>query len=192
MIQSMTGFGQSKATFEGVDLSVEASSVNRRHLEASVGLPREWQVLERDIQAAVKERFNRGKLHIQIQASAASGSEGFCWDAAGLSSSLKRLQETADRHGISREVDFDALIRLAALNKTDAVLPDAETISGSLLEQVNTALGQLEEMRLTEGAALAEDIGNRIASLEQYLGIISQDSGDTVSRYLELPIQRQV
>ncbi|MEX0332316.1 MAG: YicC/YloC family endoribonuclease [Puniceicoccaceae bacterium] len=190
MIQSMTGFGQSKNTLEGVDLAIEVNSVNRRNLEASVALPREWQSFERDIQAAVKERFNRGKLHLQIQASAACGEEGFCWDEAGLASSLKRLQATAEKHGIEPEVDFDTLTRLAALNKTDAVLPELEAISGDLLQLVASALDQLLDMRQTEGAALAEDILNRIDSLETHLESIGRDSGGTVNRFRELLLQR--
>ena len=190
MIQSMTGFGQSQATIEGVDLAIEINSVNRRNLEATVSLPREWQSLERAVQAAVKERFNRGKLHIQVQANPACGDGGFCWDEAGLEASLKRLELSAERLGIKKEVNFDILARLAALNKTDNVLPTAEAIADRLLEQIEAALEQLSAMRQTEGKALADDIQERLNNLQGFLEAIGQDSAETVNRYREMLLSR--
>lgn len=190
MLQSMTGFGQSQATLEGVDLSIEVNSVNRRNLEVSVSIPREWQCLERDLQAAVKQRFARGKLHLQVHASAAGGQSGFSWDEAGLESSLERLKATAVRHSIKWDPDANALVRLAGLNKADLALPAADDISGSLAEQVGLALDQLALMRQTEGAALATDLRQRIGTLEQLLTEIRQHSSGTVERYREIFHQR--
>jgi uncharacterized protein (TIGR00255 family) len=193
MLQSMTGFGQSQATLEGVDLAIEVNSVNRRNLEVSISIPREWQCLERDLQAAVKERFSRGKLHLQVQATVSGGDSGFTWDAAGLESSLSRLKETAARHGIEWKPDAGALVRLAGLNKADMVLPDAGDISASLLEQTGLALDNLLEMRRTEGAALAADLKQRVdtlATLAELLGGIREQSGGTVERYREIFHQR--
>jgi uncharacterized protein YicC (UPF0701 family) len=91
MICSMTGFGRSQASLEGLDISVEINSVNRRNLEISISLPREWQALERDIQNLLRESFNRGKLHVTVQAVPGVAEAGFQWDPQGLESSLKRL-----------------------------------------------------------------------------------------------------
>ena len=190
MIQSMTGFGQSQTEVDGLSLSIEVSSVNRRNLEASLSLPREWQSLERQIQQAVKERFNRGKLHLQVQATTCIEAGGFNWDAAGLESSLKRLTAAARELDIEWKPDGDILLRLAALNKAETALPASETISEVLQEQVGLALDQLRAMRLAEGNALATDLETRVAGLEGLLGSIRSDSSGTVTRYREILLQR--
>ena len=45
-MRSMTGYGRATATFEGRTLTVQVSSVNRRSLDLTVGLPEAWTALE--------------------------------------------------------------------------------------------------------------------------------------------------
>ena len=190
MIYSMTGFGRSQSSFKGVDLSIEINAVNRRNLEISVSLPREWQVLERDIQALMRETFSRGKLHVSVQAQPATADSGFQWDENGLESSLHRLGEVAARQGIDWPPQADALVRLAALNKVDVALPDSEEISKVFMASVKAATEDLLAMRGTEGEALGTDLRQRLDKLRASLSSIRDDSGDTVARYRELLFQR--
>lgn len=190
MISSMTGFGRSQTSFSGLDLSVEVNSVNRRNLEISVSLPREWQALERDIQALLREGFSRGKLHVSVQAQPAASESGFHWDDNGLESSLRRLGDVAARHGISWPPPADALVRLAALNKVDALLPAADDISDILMALVKTASQELLSMRQREGAALGMDLQQRLDALVAALSSIGDESGKTVSRFRDVLFQR--
>lgn len=190
MISSMTGFGRAQATIDGMDLSVEISSVNRRNLEISVSLPRDWQVMERDIQAASREVLNRGKLHVYVQATPAAGEGGFHWDTEGLESSMKRLEAVASAHGINWPPDANALVRIAALNKVEMALPGSEEIAPSVLELVNKALVQLVSMRQAEGLSLQQDLAARNSSLAGLLGQIREKSANTVGRFSEMLHQR--
>lgn len=190
MIRSMTGFGRSQANCSGLDVSVELISVNRRNLEISVSVPREWQSLERDIQNVLRGRVDRGKVHAMVQTVPAEAEGGFQWDAEGLESSLRRLGETATAHGINWPPGADALVRLAALNKVDLTLPEAEGMRGPLLDVVAGAAGQLVAMRETEGAAMESDLRDRLSALETALGAIGTASGDSVARYRDLLFQR--
>jgi uncharacterized protein (TIGR00255 family) len=190
MMYSMTGFGRNQTSFAGTDLSVEINSVNRRNLEISVSLPREWQLLERDIQTLLRQAFSRGKLHVSIQAQPAASESGFHWDEAGLASSLRRMGEVASREGIEWPPGADALVRLAALNKVEVLLPGIDDISGPLMEAVKIAAGELKSMRETEGKALQSDLEERLASLRNALSIIRKESATTVGRYRELLFQR--
>ena len=167
MISSMTGFGRSQWTGEGLDLSVEINSVNRRNLEISVSLPREWQVLERTIHGLLRNRFNRGKLHVTVQATAHGAEGGFHWDAAGLESSLRRLESVAKKHRIGWPPDAGALVRIAALNKVDLLLPESARIAATLEKVVVEAASELARMRASEGTALREDLGERLSLLSE-------------------------
>lgn len=190
MIESMTGFGRSQATFHGLDLSVEMLAVNRRNLELSVSLPRDWQPLERDIQNILRDRIQRGKVSVYVQAGASAAESGFHWDANGLESSLRRLGEVAYRHGIGWPPNAETLVRLAALNKVDSLLPGPELVREGLLGQVEAALAGLLAMRATEGAALAGDLLERLGCMEAALAEIRKLSAGIVPRYREQLLQR--
>lgn len=190
MIYSMTGFGRAQTVFSGADLNVEISSVNRRNLEISVSLPREWQSLERVIQAAARQGVNRGKLHIQIQAVASAEEAGFHWDEAGLALSLKRLKQSAEDNGVQWAPTADTLVKLAALNKVDMLLPDADSVEPALMGVVSEAVANLVAMRETEGAALGADLEKRLNNLAQGLSEIKEHSAGTVDRYREILLQR--
>ena len=183
MIYSMTGFGRGQATVGGIDLCVEINSVNRRNLEISVSLPRDWQILEKAVQDQIRNKVNRGKLHVSVQAGPASTESGFHWDSDGLESSLNRLGTVAKAHSIAWPPDADALIRLAALNKVDVALPKAEDLQGSLLEMVEAAMRQLLAMRETEGLTLHGDLAGRVGTLVDRLDAIRESSTGTVPRY---------
>ena len=190
MINSMTGFGRNQTNYSGTDLSVEINSVNRRNLELSVSLPREWQPLDREIQSLLRGAFARGKLHVSIQAQCAASESGFHWDEAGLESSLRRLGEFAAKKGIEWPPGADALVRLAALNKVEVLLPTADEIADSLMESVRQALGELKGMRKTEGKALEDDLQERLSSLRTSLQRIREESASTVGRFREVLFQR--
>ncbi|MFO7724217.1 MAG: YicC/YloC family endoribonuclease [Oceanipulchritudo sp.] len=190
MIVSMTGFGRSQWMGEGLDLSVEINSVNRRNLEISISLPREWQVLERSIHGILRNRFHRGKLHVTVQATPQEAERGFHWDEEGLESSLRRLGEVAWRHRIDWPPDAEALVRIAALNKVDFLLPESAQIAGTLETVVGEAVSELARMRSHEGAALEADLGQRLAFLAEGLESIRSLSVETVPRYRELLFTR--
>ncbi|MDP3937214.1 MAG: YicC/YloC family endoribonuclease, partial [Deltaproteobacteria bacterium] len=73
MIRSMTGFGT--ATFEtgGVRFSVEMRSVNHRHSDVRVRLPRRFAEIESRLAGQVQQAVSRGKVDVTV--SAADGGE---------------------------------------------------------------------------------------------------------------------
>ena len=66
MIISMTGFGRSENSNDGVTVSVELRSVNNRFLEISTRMPRELNARENDIREIVRKVLTRGKIHLNI------------------------------------------------------------------------------------------------------------------------------
>ena len=190
MIHSMTGFGRAQRDLDGLALAIELQSVNRRNLEISVNLPRDWQLLERELQAPLREELHRGKVHLTVQVSMAAGEEGFRWDEPALQASLRRLEALAQKEGVAWEPDADLLVRLAALHKTEMALPGAEEILPVLRELLSEAMASFVAMRASEGTALAEDMAERIGSLRTALEAIRAASEGTADRYREMLLQR--
>ncbi len=190
MIRSMTGFGRARTALDGIELTVELASVNRRNLEVAVFLPRDWQALERELQGLLRDRVQRGKLTIQVQAAPAQAEAGFHWDEAGLESTMRRMGDAAYRHGVRWRPTVDTLVRLAALNKVEMQLPPAEAVAKTLCGLVETALEELLAMRAAEGAALARDLRERAARLHHGLQAIRGHAAGAAARYRELLLQR--
>ena len=66
MIHSMTGFGGASFRVDGVAFDVEVRSVNHRHLDARVRLPRPLASLESEVRARIQGRFSRGKVDLSV------------------------------------------------------------------------------------------------------------------------------
>ena len=190
MIFSMTGFGRSQTVVEGLDLSIEINSVNRRNLEFSLSIPREWQSLEREVQEILRKRLHRGKIHVNVQAVPSESERGLHWDPAGLESSLRRLEAAAAEQGIAWLPGADALVRLAALNRVEAIVPPAEAMRPAVLGELERALASLMVMREAEGEALADDLRDRFQLLGDLLGQIRELATETVPQYREMLFQR--
>lgn len=185
MIFSMTGFGRAQGQLGGVDVALEITSVNRRNLETSFSLPRDWQGLEREFLTLIRDRIQRGKVHVALHTMQGAAATGFIWDEAGLDSSLQRLQAAAARNQIEWKPDADALVRIAALNKVEAVLPAAEDVVEAVSQLLLSALEQMMNMRAAEGAVLAQDLSSRLDLLVALLGELKLCSQATVPRFRE-------
>src|SRR5437762_1911091 len=59
MIRSMTGFGRAELSGETVTITVEARSVNHRHLDVGLRLPNAWSSFESDVGRALDELVER-------------------------------------------------------------------------------------------------------------------------------------
>jgi len=61
-MNSMTGYGIAVGNCDESEVSVEISSVNRKSLEVSVYLPKEWVKMERDILKKAAAYFAKESL----------------------------------------------------------------------------------------------------------------------------------
>lgn len=189
-MKSMTGFGRGESTAADFSLAVELNAVNRRNLEISFSLPREWQSLERDIAEIVRGGVGRGKVHATVRVDRASGAGAFSWDRAGVEAFLDKAGALARGRGIDWPPDGAGLVSVIALHRADSDLPPMEEIRAPLLAATRAALGHLNEMRSNEGAHLAGDLSARLERLRSLLAEIRVKTAGTVGHYRELLMQR--
>lgn len=188
-MQSMTGYGRGEANANGSTLTIELSSVNRRHLEVSTSLPREAQGLERPLVERVRAGFGRGKIHLTAQL-ASSQATAFAFDEEALAETFVRFQAVARKLGVPFEPSGDALVRLAAMHREEMVGPAAEELVALAGQALDGAMAELRAMRLREGAALAADIQGRIQTLRTATEVIRGHTGEAVPRYREMLLTR--
>ena len=62
----MTGYGRGECSQDGLKITVELSSVNRKQTEISVNLPREMEMLEAQIRDLINRHVARGRLTVRV------------------------------------------------------------------------------------------------------------------------------
>ena len=65
-MRSMTGYGRGECARDGIKITVELSSVNRKQSEIVVNLPRDLEPLESRVRDEVNRRIARGRLTVRV------------------------------------------------------------------------------------------------------------------------------
>lgn len=190
-MNSMTGFGRGTAAVEGIQITLELNSVNKRSLETAFSLPKEWCSLESAIAEKLKMAFQRGRIQAWLQYEAAGEkARGLAFDRAGVMQTLTELSELADIAGIVFSPSADVFWQIAYQNRKTAELPKAEAVEAPVLEALAAAIGQMAAMRATEGAALQRDLSARINTLERLTTDIAKAREGLTQLYREALLQR--
>jgi len=173
MIRSMTGFGAAEGPVGGSRVSVELRSVNHRFFNPSLKLPSALSKWEAEAREMMRQKISRG--HVTVSARVVrEDTLGAVVDEARFASAAKALKDLRDRHQLDGEVDVATVLRMPdVLQMTrDDVGLDTATVE-EFLAVTESAITALQEMRLAEGARLAQFIGERLTLIEQGVGRIA-------------------
>lgn len=180
----MTGFGRAVVQSSGIQVTVEILSVNRKHLDINLVLPKHLNRFDPEIRKQVGAGVLRGHVTVRIsvvfikesplkvQANLAMAKQyyqGWCSIAESLgldksSFSLSLLEKEAD---------------LFVYNETEAM----DSFATLLNEGVHEALKPFTAMRESEGEILKKDIRERLDSLNNKMTLIAQISPQAVEKY---------
>lgn len=171
VIRSMTGYGAGEETLaDGTSISVEIRTVNHRHLNVRVHLPRGWQRLEEGVVGLVRSALARGSVSVVV------GCEGGGAEEPAPVLDLGRARHYAEQlRALSRELaseegDYRAMVSVDALVRLPGVLAVSEPAAPALDEDalhrcVETALGGVVAMREAEGGRLESALGRSLAEI---------------------------
>jgi uncharacterized protein (TIGR00255 family) len=187
-MNSMTGYGRATAALGANNLTVQVSSVNRKTLDISVALPRDWDSLEVDVIAAVRQVAKRGKVHVGVEL--AGSPEAPPWSEEGVGQTLERLRALAAKHGAPFTVDAELLWRVASAERQWSRLPAAETARPAVLGALGEALQGFAAMRAKEGAALLADLRARVGVLRELVATIASRTAQVPAAYREVLFRR--
>jgi uncharacterized protein (TIGR00255 family) len=174
MIASMTGFGSGAAERPGLAARVEVRSVNSRFGEIQLRCPSRLQLLEAPLRERVAGRVARGKVSVVVE-----------WEEQGAAALLPTLDEEIALNylrelerlrqlgGLGGAPDLALVAGLPGVFKVASAAeapPEAEELVFAALDQ---ALDSFDQMRRSEGAALAADLRARIGAIEARLAQIA-------------------
>ena len=185
MIKSMTGYGRARQTLHKRDITVEVRSVNNRYLDCTVKMPRMYSFAEDAVKQVVQKRVSRGKVDVfvTVDASAADVAKVTVNRelAAQYAAALGELAELCGPTAF--KVTPEQLARFPDVLTVTKADEDLETVSSDLCAVLEEALAAYNDMRAVEGRKLAEDIANRLDTIERYTGQVEERSPQTVTEY---------
>ena len=185
MIKSMTGYGRARMELNKRDITVEVRSVNNRYLDCTVKMPRMYIFAEDAIKGRVQKAISRGKVDVFISVDASAADVPKVTVNQELAASYAAaMNELAGVCGLQDyHVSPETLSRFPDVLTVTKADEDLETVSADLCAVLDEALAAYNAMRATEGAKLAEDIANRLTSIENYTSQVEARSPETVAEY---------
>ena len=190
---SITGFGRSSVDVvgAGVRIQVEIHSVNRKTLDIQISTPREWSGHEAIFSEWIGGAFQRGRVNVQIKVELAKdSSDSLAMNTEAMALTLNDLKAFAQAQGFDFTPDSSLILDLARSVKDRSSLPSWEELKESLHKAFNVALADISAMRLQEGAALADDLRERIAELEVLRKQIEKNASGSTQRYRNALLER--
>jgi uncharacterized protein (TIGR00255 family) len=161
----MTGFARVRKEIPQGELVLSLKSVNHRGLDLHFHLPNELDALENDVRAVIKSGVARG--HVQIHVGLTRNVVG---DAAPLHRAMfhayiAAFREAAQLYALDGQPDVNSALRIPGMLSTGDEEELGEEVTKALLEAATEAVAVLNRGREREGAATAQEMGERCRNI---------------------------
>ena len=185
MLSSMTGFGRAISDAPFGRVIAEIQSINRKFLDISVLLPREFGRFELEIRKWISERIARGQVSVRIHVIPNAASVvGLLPDPEILKNLKNGWEKLSQQVGLDAgSIDLSFLLLHSPVQQKAAQAADSDL--APIEECLKEALSALIRMKFDEGAALTNDFYQRIDLLERYLQSIERFAPASVLRMKE-------
>lgn len=184
MIYSMTGFGRSSREIEGLGLDVEIRSVNHRHLDLRVRLPRVLADQETAIKKRIQSALSRGKVDVTVSLATGATATTLEIDEGIAAQYVLASQGLRERHSLEGDggtLDVATLLALPGVTRVVETEADPGILVGPLFEAVSEATEGLIAMRATEGESLSLEIEGRLARVGELAAAFEARAGEVLA-----------
>jgi uncharacterized protein (TIGR00255 family) len=176
MIRSMTGYGHAEVAGVRLSLSVECKSLNHRHLDIALRLPRALSSFELDARRLIQGAVQRGRIEVSVNVAPLEGAP-----AADLTINMAQaLAYTALARRAGDELKLGGVPTLQWLLEQPGVITRDEQTPLSpeegwplLHDALEKALGELRARRDAEGAALDKELRALLGIMGDHVGVMA-------------------
>lgn len=193
-MKSMTGYGYGVSKNEFLEFKVEISSLNRKSLEISMDLGKDFQYLESTLSTIIKNSISRGRILIKASIQKLQLAENMYYKNSKDSffELLNYFKELAQESNIIYTPDLNFLLNVFKLHQSQ--LQSNITVEKNdhnlLIEAFNKALETFETMRQQEGHCLKKDILEQINLLKNNISNIQKQAPFSIERYRTALMER--
>jgi len=192
-VRSMTGYGRGEADCQGVKLSVELSTVNRKQSEIAINLPRDLTELEARIRQAINARISRGRTNVLVAHHAsADGTRRLALDVELARSYHDAMRALQKKLGAPGQITIDTILQeICQLHP--AVLKKFRKALTERIEKTGLPISKDDERLAKEIFLFADrsDISEELTRVESHLAQFAHHlrKEEPVGRALEFIVQ---
>jgi uncharacterized protein (TIGR00255 family) len=184
VIYSMTGFGRARREIEGLGLEVEVRSVNHRHLDLRVRLPRVLIDQETAIKKRLQANLSRGKVDVTVSLTSSATTRMLEIDEDIAAQYVAASEALRARHSLGADgqtLEVTALLALPGVTRVVETEVESEGLVGPLRDAVEEATAALVSMRAIEGEALSVEIEGRLGHVEELAAAFEARAGEVLA-----------
>jgi len=164
MLKSMTGFGRAEQTVNDKTFLVEVKSLNGKQFEMQLRLPPLLRPYEFEIRSILQEKLVRGTIDCLITIKQNGTTKPVIINTDLIKAYYQQIEVLAGELSIDTNSVLSALLRLP-----EVVTPTNDFLNDNDFEDFKkvllTALDELNQHRLEEGASLEKDLYTRITNI---------------------------
>ena len=185
MIRSMTGYGRAEVSGARLAVSVECKSVNHRHLDMALKLPRLLAAFEPDVRRLIQAGVQRGRVDVSVTLTPAAGCAP---NPLTLNTDQAREYATAAKR-LADDLSLPGGPRLEWLLGQPGVLSREEQPAvppeegwALLAQALAQALGDMVARREAEGKALCQELFAHHGTLAAQVALMVERAPVAVER----------
>ncbi|MDO4181977.1 MAG: YicC/YloC family endoribonuclease [Bacteroidales bacterium] len=184
MIQSMTGYGKSTATFGGKKINVEIKSLNSKALDLSTRIAPLYREKEMEIRTLITQSLERGKVDFSLWIEKEADTAASQINVELAKSYDKQLKALANTLGYAYpQADYmTVLLRMPDIMSKDETPELTEEEWETVRKVVEEAIAHLVDFRKQEGMALEKKFNEKLDNIERLLKSIEPYETERVAK----------
>jgi uncharacterized protein (TIGR00255 family) len=166
-MRSMTGYGEASHQNKYAKITVQVRSLNHRHLDLQLRVPREYLGFEEEIRKSLRETVSRGRIELFINRTSTPGhAREVELDEELLGKYLKAIQRAKNKFHLEGEIGVSVFSSVPDLLRVRDTEVNLSMEKQALFTAVRAALQKLEDSRIREGRHLKIDMRSQLRHLK--------------------------
>lgn len=187
-MKSMTGYGEASQQAGPTKVSVQVRSLNHRHLDLQLRVPREYMSLEEDIRKAIREKIARGRIDLFVNRLPGKGlAHKLEMDEHLLGQYVASVKQAKKKFKLAGDVAVSLLASVPDLFHVREVEVDAAQERKAIFAALTAALKKLEQSREREGRQLKADMQAQIDQLKRISSALENRAAELGIRLQQAP-----
>jgi uncharacterized protein (TIGR00255 family) len=183
-MKSMTGYGEASHNIRGTKVTIQIRSLNHRHLDLQLRVPREYLSFEEEIRKTLRQRISRGRVDLFINRYAAKAqSRRLDVDEALVGQYIAGMTQLKKKYRLAGEIGLSLLSTIPDLFHVRELEVNGAEERRAVLKALGGALKKLERSREREGGHLKADMESQVEHLKRIAGALEKGAAEISLRF---------
>jgi uncharacterized protein (TIGR00255 family) len=183
-MKSMTGYGEASHNIRGTKVTIQIRSLNHRHLDLQLRVPREYLSFEEEIRKTLRQRISRGRVDLFINRYAAKAqSRRLDVDEALVGQYIAGMTQLKKKYRLAGEIGLSLLSTIPDLFHVRELEVNGAEERRAVLKALGGALKKLERSREREGGHLKTDMESQVEHLKRIAGALEKGAAEIALRF---------